>query len=497
MASTEYPAVKDLGRGVVALTALGRRPRIPAERLQRDAARIEHGSATVIVYTPGGDGRTVLAAPTETILLRADDVERLGAELLIDVGGGLRFEDPLTALFDAQWRLSLMGRHVIAEDGLELAGWNLQDTVARAARIRGMLTMLDTNLGMPLRGRLLALAQLLAVSVPLAESATDTTVLDLQRSPGGDGVGDISVPAAGLVGAYAIDASLDDLGDAIGVRRYVQDTRRVPDRALLPLIRRALPDVLTATGADDGLLGRMTGLLGLDDTLDEAMHVLFIAPESEPGRTRCAEAASHLHGRADVRITSVPSEVTTDGTEVVQGWIHEQTAWADVIVLVATMLDDAPGAWFSGMPLVADLSSLDIAAWLMTGPRTKYRAQALDELMRRADLILAADAVQRDILLGALAGTERVNAAVYDDDPSLNSLVTVDADGDLLTSFCLHPVRAADVAEDETAARPPKPNDMVLALRYLREGGVRNVAGKAVGRLRRQRREAHETGSEA
>lgn len=497
MASTEYTAVKHLGRGVSALTALGRPPRIPTERLHRDAARIEHGSVRAIAYTPGGDGRTVLAVPTETVLLRTNDVERLGTELLTDIGGVHRFQDPMTALLDAQWRLSLLGCDVVAEDGPAPTGWETDDDATRVTRIKGLLTMLDTNLGMPLRGQLLTLAQLLAVSLPLATSSTDTTALDLQRSPGGDDIGTIDVPTAGLTGAYAVDGALDDLADTTGVRRYVQDIRRVPDRALLPLIRQFLPDLLSATGADPAALGSMVDLLDLDRVLDEPMHVLLVAPESGPDHRRCTEAADRLADRARVRITAVPSEVTTEDGEVVPGWIQQQTSWADVIVLVATTLDDAPGAWFSAVPLIADLSGIDVAAWLMTGPRTKYRAQALDELMRRADLVLAADPVQRDILLGALAGTERVNAAVYDDDPSLGSLVTVDPDGDLLTSFCLHPVRAADVAEDETAPRPPRPNDLVLALRYLKEGGIRNVAEKAAGRLRRQRQEAHEAEAEA
>ncbi|WP_312347634.1 hypothetical protein [Actinomyces sp.] len=497
MVSTEYTAVTDLGRGVVALTALGRPSEVATDRIRHDAARIEQAAVTAVVYTPRGHGQTVLAAPTGTVLLRADTVDRLGTELLTDVGGAHRFQDPVTALLDVQWRLTLLGHDVVAEEGPAPRGWVPGTTSAQIQRLRGLLTMFDTNLAMPLRGHLLPLLQLLAVSVPLARSGTDTTALDLQRSPGGDDIGTITVPTSGLAGAWAVDGALDDLPDTTGVREYVQDIRRAPDRALLPLIRQALPDLLSATGADGVEIERMTHDLALDDVLGEPLHVLFVAPEEGPARSRCDAVSTRLGEQALVRVTTTPHETTTEGPNAVPGWIHEQTAWADVIVLVGTTLDDAPGAWFSSVPIAADLSTFDIPGWLMTGPRTKYRAQALDELMRRADFVLAADQVQRDILLGALAGTERVNAAVYDDDPSLTSLVTVDATGDALVRFCLRPIRSADAAEDDVPPRPHKPNDLVLAVRYLKEGGVQEVAQRAMGRIRRQRLGADDNKREA
>lgn len=497
MNSTEYTAVTDVGRGVVALTVLGRPSPVPADQIRRDAVRISHGASTAVVYSPGGHGQRVLAAPTGTVLLRRDLVGRLGTEVLTDVSGAHRFEDPETALLDVQWRLTLLGHDVIAEDGPLPQGWTVTTPAARIRRLRGLLTMFDTNLDMPLRGRLLPLLQLLAVSAPLEDSNSDTTVLDLQRSPGGDDIGTVGVPTAGLVGAWAIDGALDDLPDTTGVRTYVQGVRRVPDRALLPLMTASLPDLLSATGAAPEAVDRMTDNLALGKVLGEKLHVLFVAPESGDARLRCEKVSAQLSDQVRVRVTTTPQETTTEGSSPVEGWIHEQTAWADLIVLAGTTLDDAPGAWFSNVPIVADLSTFDIPAWLMTGPRTKYRAQALDELMRRADLVLAADGVQRDILLGALAGTERVNAAVYDDDPSLASLVTVDADGDALVNFCLHPRRSADASEDEVPPRPPKPNDLALAVQYLRAGGVQEVAQRAMGRVRRQLHGNDDTRTEA
>jgi hypothetical protein len=105
-------------------------------------------------------------------------------------------------------------------------------------------------------------------------------------------------------------------------------------------------------------------------------------------------------------------------------------------------------------------------------------------MVSRADLVLAADARQRDLLLGALAGQVRVNAAVYDEDPSLTSLVRTDPDGRALAAFCRRPVRAAD-SNLPPFVPPRKPGDMALAVKYLREGGPSVLAERVAGRIKR------------
>jgi len=105
-------------------------------------------------------------------------------------------------------------------------------------------------------------------------------------------------------------------------------------------------------------------------------------------------------------------------------------------------------------------------------------------MVTRADLVLAADVRQRDLLLGALAGQVRVNAAVYDEDPSLTSLVRTDDDGRALADFCRRPVRAAD-SNLPPFVPPTKPGNMALAVKYLREGGPSVLAERVAGRLKR------------
>lgn len=484
---TEHAAVKDLGRGVALVSLRARTPRVPTATINDDAHRVERRDADIIIRTPGGNGSQVLLAPTESMVVRKSLLGLVGGELLEDVGGADRFADAETALLDLQWRLNLLGHRVVAEEGPLPTGWSVSTPRARALRWKGVLTMIDTDLAMPLRGRLLSVAQVVAIAGSLDSSGTNTAVLDLQRSPGGDDVGDMVVPARGLAGSVGVDAALDDLAETRGVRKTIQDTRRVPRHLLLPLLRKALPTLLSPTGDDPAAALETASLMGLDQLLDDRLRVLTVCSDAEPSDRRCRVLSEELKGHVSHRIARTSTGIVSDDTRELPGWTADQVAWADVIVLEGVTLDDAPGAASSGLPLVADLTTLDVTGWLMNGPRTRYRAQALDDLISRADLVLAADPVQRDVLLGALAGTERINAEVYDDDPSLASLISIDPDGSLLAAYCLNPARAADASASKRLVTPPRPSDLAVTLQYLREGGLSMVAAKAMGRIRRLR----------
>lgn len=482
-----FAVLRRISSGVKVLTSRASGPPVPAPRLRAEARRIEKGEVAAIALTPGGHGQRVLAVPTDTLVVRADLVDWIGRETLADVGGARRFADPYTAMLDVQWRLNLLGHAVVAEDGPPTRDGTPDTPAQEVARRQGLQTMLYTHLGEAWRGSFLATAQLLHVCGSLSRAGTDTTVLDLQRSPGGDDVGELAVPAGGLAGAYAVDLALDRLDEARGVRDYVQRTRRVPDRALGGLLADALPVLLDA-GEDRELLDRLGVGAGLRDLLDEPIHVLLVAPPEGAPAQRADAIAAQLAGRVRLRrVDAGTDEMTEDGT-VVPGGIPHHAGWADALVLEGVTLADAPGSAFTRTPLVVDLSTTDVVGWLMNAPRTDNRASALEDLCRRADRVLVADGAQRDVLLGALAGSGRVNDLVYDQDPSLETLVTVDVDGTAAARFCEWPCRAADVDPESAASAAmtvPRPNDMVLAVEYLKEGGIANVAQKAAGRIRR------------
>ncbi len=480
MGSSASAALTDLGRGVVALTSLGRDPREIASELAAHATAIERGSVDSIVFTPGPDGRELLMAPSSMVLLRQDVLSKLGDGIVEAVAGSSDLQDPVVALLDVQWKLQMLGQRVRTTDGPLPPDWQPAGAPARIRRTRGLLGMLQANLTQPLRGRLLTWAELAVTSSSLHESGSDTTILDLQRSPGGDGIGTASVPSCGLIGPFAIDQAVDDLAPSREARSRFDGERRVPDRALLPQIREALPMIVEQLGVRPESARSLAGLLGIDAELSRQVRVLVVAPDDGDAGERASALVSRLGARAHVRRSSTGSGLTWDGGRPVPDGAPDQVRWADALVLVSSTLDDVPGAGFSSTALIADLAALDVAQWLMNGPRTRYRSMALRDLMTRADLVIAADDVQRDVLLGALAGAERVNADVYDDDPSLGSLVATDPDMDRETAFCLRPVRAADAVRDADEEELAQPGIVQMVRTTFQEGGVRKVAARAL-----------------
>jgi hypothetical protein len=200
--------------------------------------------------------------------------------------------------------------------------------------------------------------------------------------------------------------------------------------------------------------------------------VLVVVPGTSAERARAERLLEELTSCATARVVTAGSATDDDVSR------------ADVIVLIAATLDDVPGAAATDTPVVVDLSTVDVVSWLLEAPAGSDRSAALRDLVARADLVLASDPRQRDILLGALAGQVRVNAAVYDRDPSLLSLVRTDPSGAGLADFCRQPVRAAD-ANLPPFVRPTKPNDLTLAMQYLRDGGPAALAGRVAHRVQR------------
>lgn len=482
------PAVHRVSAGISVLTAGGGAPCVPIDRLRSDALGLTTSDVDALAYVPGADGKATLGVLTDTLLVKDEALPWLGQEVLVDVGGARRFADPETALFDVQWRLNVLGRRVATADGPSAPAVP-GDRAEELLRRRGLLTTLDTNLADEFRGAILTVAQLLTLTRDLEASGTDTAALDLQRSPGGDDIGELAVPSSGLLGAFAIDGALDNLTETRGVRDYVQRVRRVPDRALAALIGAALPTILELDPViDSPRFDRLARLTGLDRILWEPMRVLVVAADDPASQRKSEDLLRRLGTDVIVRQVDPATDTMTQEGDVLPGIAADHTEWADVIVLIGVVLADAPGSAFTRTALVADLSTLDVLGWLMNTGRTDNRGAAVMELAKRSDRVLVSDDVQRDILLGALAGVGRVNDVVYDADPSLASLVAVDADGSALEAFCRRPLRAADagsLSAAEAVARAPRASDLAIAVQYLREGGLRTVVEKAQGRVRR------------
>jgi hypothetical protein len=474
-----------MGRGVVVTTisVSGAHSQVPSELRDEAVATIESGVASAVCFTPGGEGQWVLAAPADVILVDAAALQGIDPNLIscIDGKGG---GDPRTAMLDLQWRLNLNGHRVLALDG-SVAPHRSLTVGDEQARVASILTSLTILPGSALRGPITSVAELYLLSGALKEGSVDTSTLDLQRSPGGDDVDSLTVPASSLAAALGLDAALDNISGAESTRASVQLHRRVPDRALTPLMPSAVAHFLGAeTATDHARLGVLLDVCAVRPALLEPLHVLVVAPGEGPARDRAVQLGQQLPEGVTMRFVEVETGQVLEGDTLLDTPVHEQPGWADVMVLIAATFDDLPGAAQSDASLVIDLSCVDVIAWLVDGPPSGHRSAALGAMLLRADLVLASDGRQRDLLLGALAGQERVNAAVYDEDPSLASLVRTDPSGQALEEFCRRPVRAADSNLPPFVA-PTKQSDIALAVKYLREGGPAALAERVTGRLRR------------
>jgi glycosyltransferase involved in cell wall biosynthesis len=110
------------------------------------------------------------------------------------------------------------------------------------------------------------------------------------------------------------------------------------------------------------------------------------------------------------------------------------TDWADVIIFQGFLLEAAPWLRASSKIIVADiydpfhLEQLEQARDLGAQGRAisvRETTRVLNAQLERADFLMCASEKQRDFWLGQLAGQGRINPAVYDEDRSLDSLISV------------------------------------------------------------------------
>jgi GT2 family glycosyltransferase/glycosyltransferase involved in cell wall biosynthesis len=349
---------------------------------------------------------------------------------------------------DLGWRLNLLGHRVRYVPG-SVAYHKHHVTMKKFGNFResyllerNALMSMYKNLDDESLARALPAALALAVRRSVARTGTDATVLDLQRSPGGDDVGTVEVPKMALTGPYAIDYLVEQMPTLMESRRELQAARRRTDRELFPLFRYpiepAYPYESYLKGHDD-----LVRAFGIAEHFVARQRVLVVTGEPLSARMagpaiRAWEIARALAPEHDVRLLSTAgAQVDGDGFEVLHSAgpaLREHTDWADVIIFQGFLLEGAPWLMESSKILVADvydpihLEQLEQAKDL--GPDGRRRSIAdttrvLNDQLRRADYLLCASDKQRDFWLGQLAGQGRVNALVYDEDASLSSLIGV------------------------------------------------------------------------
>lgn len=349
---------------------------------------------------------------------------------------------------DLGWRLNLLGYRVRYVPG-SLAFHKHHVTMRKFGSFRESY-LLERNALMSLYknyddaslARALPAALALAVRRSVARSGADTSVLDLQRSPGGDDVGTLEVPKMALTGPWAIDHLVEQLPSLLETRRDLQARRRRSDRDLFPLFRQAIEP---AYGMPSYLAAHevLVEAFGIAEHLSARHRVLVVTGEPIGDRMagpaiRAWEIASALADEHEVRLVStVGAGRRSDrfAVEYAAGTgLREPTAWADVIVFQGFLLAHALWVKDSGKVIVADvydpmhLEQLEQAKDQGAEGRAHavgITTEVLNEQLRRADFLLCASDKQRDFWLGQLAGQGRVSPAVYDEDSSLANLLAV------------------------------------------------------------------------
>lgn len=370
------------------------------------------------------------------------------AELYREVGG---FDERFFMFYedvDLGWRLNLLGHRVRYVPG-SVAFHRHHVTMKKFGSFResyllernALLCMYknydDTSLA-----KALPAALALAVRRSVARTGVDATVLDLQRSPGGDDVGTLEVPKMALTGLYAIDYFVEQLPGLMASRTELQARRRRSDRDLFPLFRETIEP---AYGMPSYLAAHEVLLqaFGIVEHFTARHRILVVTGEPLLERMagpaiRAWEIAKALAPEHEVRLVSTAGAKRTSpdfSVEYAAGTgLREPTAWADVVIFQGFLLETAPWIKTSSTVVVADiydpmhLEQLEQAKDL--GPDGRLNAlavttHALNEQLRRADYLMCASDKQRDFWLGQLAGQGRISPAVYDEDASLDNLLGV------------------------------------------------------------------------
>ena len=384
--------------------------------------------------------RDVLFGTGAAMFVRADVYEEVGG---FDERFFMFYED-----VDLGWRLNLLGHRVRYVPG-SVAYHRHHVTMNKFGSYResyllerNALLSMYKNLGDEALARALPAAMALAVRRSVARTDLDPEQLDLQRSPGGDDVPDVTVPKMALTGPLALDYFVEQLPTLAASRRQLQADRRRGDRDLLPLFREAMEPAYPHPRYVAGYQA-VVDAFGIAELFSTRHRVLVITGEpllatmAGPA-IRAWELASRLAPEHDVRLVSTVAAETSHPdfrVEYAGGTgLKEPTGWADVIIFQGFLLEQAPWLVRSSKILVADvydpmhLEQLEQGRDL--GPAGRADAvmettRVLNRQLRRADLVLCASDKQRDFWLGQLAGQGRVNPATYDEDNALGSLLQV------------------------------------------------------------------------
>ncbi|OLF08279.1 glycosyltransferase [Actinophytocola xanthii] len=388
--------------------------------------------------------RDVLFATGSAMFVRAGLFRELGG---FDERFFMFYED-----VDLGWRMNLRGWRVrYVPTSLTFhrhhASMSKVDTPDNARELflleRNALAALYKNLSDATLARVLPAALALAVRRATARGELDPTQLEIGRPDTGGST--VEIPRTTLAGVLAIDQFVELLPELARSREVEQAARVRSDTDLLPLMRNAmepaypLPRYLAAHDV-------LVEVFGLEEAFGARRRILVITGDAVSDQMagpaiRAWNMADVLAAEHDVRLVTVnprcdppeaPFAVHRSGPRD----LGRHVAWADVVVLQGHVLELVPSLKKedSTKILVCDMYDPMHLELLEQGKDSTDEQRALDlagvtrvlnTQLERGDFFLCASERQRHFWLGHLTALGRLTPSLYDNDPTVRSLLAV------------------------------------------------------------------------
>jgi GT2 family glycosyltransferase/glycosyltransferase involved in cell wall biosynthesis len=387
--------------------------------------------------------RDVLFATGSAMFVRAEVYRRLGG---FDERFFMFYED-----VDLGWRLNLRGWRVRYEPRSlayhrHHASMSKADTGDNARELflleRNALAALYKNVSDATLAKALPAALALAVRRATARGDVDPTQLEIGKPDTGSAV---EVPRTTLAGILAIDQFVELLPSLAASRQAEQAARVRSDADLIPLMRKAmepaypLPRYLAAHDV-------LVDVFGLEEAFGARRRVLVLTGDALTERMagpaiRAWNMADVLAAEHEVRLVTVnplcaPPEAPFAVAQARQRELSPHVAWADVVVLQGHALELLPELKkaSSTKVVVCDMYDPMHLELLEQGKEDTDEQRELDLIgvtkvlntqLERGDFFLCASERQRHFWLGHLTALGRLTPSLYDNDPTVRSLIAV------------------------------------------------------------------------
>ncbi|WP_206330722.1 glycosyltransferase [Modestobacter sp. KNN46-3] len=385
--------------------------------------------------------RDVLFGTGAAMFVRKDVYETVGG---FDERFFMFYED-----VDLGWRLNLLGWRVrYVPDSIAFhkhhASMNKFGSYRETFLLeRNALFSMIKNYGDDALSRTLAPALMLAISRAAERGEIDPGALDLKRSPGGDDIGEMSVPKVTMAGVLAIADAATDVAGLWADRARLQEQRTRNDLELAPLFRQAIEPAFPLARYLKAH-GELVESFGIADLFATRRRILVITGDPLAAKMagpamRAWAIAEHLSDEHDVRLVSTSGASISDprfqvSAVGVPDQLKPHEAWADIIVFQGFAMAAAPWLVRSQKIIVCDiydpmhLEQLEQTRGQEGGQRTRDVANTttvLNQQLSRGDFFLCASEKQRHFWLGQMAAVGRLNPATYDADSSMSKLLAV------------------------------------------------------------------------